>query len=271
MSPGANVKRVAILHELNKSLGEFAQVLSSQMQSVQPEINKTLEWLAERERHWRNEVQRCTVELQQAERAYAACMSQPADEDGRRPSCRGEAAEVAAAQRSLAKAQAELNNLLQWRRTVDNKISAYIGQATRIQRMANTSLSQASTFLSEKARELGDYGRVQPPSTINVIGQRGQAYERAKQEMLLHALDDPLVGRDIKGWIRNEIRRMKLGQSNRIRMPGITTNNPYVPDLDAGHRIHDVHHWSNLRFEDVWLNRTRYHRAYQLGLADRFR
>lgn len=271
MSPSANVKRVEVLHEINSSMNEFGQTLNTELRSIQNEIYKTLDWLSERERHWRNEVTKCIKNLQAAKRAYTACISQPSDDQGRRPSCSSEAAAVTTAETALKKAQGELNNVLEWRRAVDDKISAYIGQATRMQRTSNTTLSQASTFLTTKARELGDYGQIQPPRGVNVIGQRGYAYEKAKQEMLTRALDDPLVSREIKGWIRNEMRRIQLGQADRIRMPGICEMSPHVPDFDAGHRIHDVHHWSNLRFEDVWLNRTRYQRALDLGLSDRYR
>lgn len=275
MSPGANVQRVEILRELNQSLTEYSQTLSDHIKSVKSEINLTLDWLTDRERHWQNEVQRCLQDLQRAERAYAVCMAQPADDRGRRPSCGREAAEVRDAKKKVEKAQAELVNTRMWRNSIESKISAYIGQATRLQRTANSTISKASSFLSEKARELGDYRSIQPPSGIDVIGKRGSEYERAKQQMLIHALDDPNVGRSIKGWIRNEMRRIESGQSNRIRMPGISHNDydlhRNTPELDAGHRIHDVHHWSNLRFEDVWLNRTRPGRARRLGLDDRIR
>ena len=208
MSPAANVRQVQVLHELNGAIAQLSRELASTLRSVQSEINSTLDWLSQREKHWREEVRRCQAELRRAEHAYAACMAQVYDDD-HRPTCYGEAAAVAAAQRQLAKAEAELANVLSWRRTVDGKISAYIGQATRLQRAANTTLPQASRFLSAKSGDLQDYRLVQPPSEIRVIGQRGAAYERAKQEMMLNALDDPRVGRDIKGWIRSEQRDRK--------------------------------------------------------------
>lgn len=270
MSPAANVRQVQVLHELNSAIAQLSRELTSTLRSVQSEINSTLDWLSEREKHWREEVRSCQAELSQAEHAYSVCMARVYDDD-HQPTCHGESAAVAAAQHQLAKAEAELANVLSWRRAVDGKISAYIGEATRLQRAANTTLPQASSFLGAKSGDLQDYRLVQPPSEIRVIGQRGAAYERAKQEMMLNALDDPLVGRDIKGWIRSEQRRVQNGQATRMRMPGISRENPYVPTMDAGHRIHDVHHWSNLRFEDVAINRARYQNARRMGLSDRFR
>jgi hypothetical protein len=270
VASGANVKQVQVLHELNDSLRKFSQELSDSLKSVLSEINRTLDYLAGREKHWREEVCRCQADLRRAELAYAACMAQIYDDD-HKPTCHSEAAAVAEAQRQLAKAEAELANVLSWRRKVDSKITAYIGEATRLQRAVNSTLPQASGFLSAKSGDLQDYRLVQPPSEIRVIGQRGAAYKHAKQEMMLNALDDPRVGRDIKGWIRNEMRRVQTGQATRMRMPGISRASPYVPTMDAGHRIHDVHHWSNLRFEDVKINRARYHHALRLGLSDRIR
>jgi len=271
---GANVKRISVLKELNSSLNGFSQSVAQNIRSVQREINSTLDWIAERERHWQGVVRQRQAELAQAERALALCKARPPDKNGRKPNCSQEADAVKRAKRALDEAQKTLQEVLKWRRTLDNQISAYIGQATRLQRTTNTTLSQASTFLKTKANDLGDYQSIRPPGQIRVIGSRGAVYERAKQEMLRQALDNPLIGRDIKGWIRNELRRMRLGQADSIRMPGISGTegrNSIVPSFDAGHRIHDVHHWSNLRFEDVWLNRSRYHRATRLGIQDRVR
>ena len=139
MSPAANVRQVQVLHELNSAIAQLSRELASTLRSVQSEINSTLDWLSQREKHWREEVCSCQAELSQAEHAYAACMTRVYDDD-HRPTCQCEAAAVAAAQRQLAKAEAELANVLSWRRTVDDKISVYIGETTRLQRAANTTL-----------------------------------------------------------------------------------------------------------------------------------
>lgn len=277
MSPGVNVQRIEVLKEANQSLSKFGEAISAQLASNQKEINKTLDWLAERERNWRTKVQICINNLDRAKRSYAACLAQPADDQGRRSSCRNEADAVTAAQQELDKAQDELQKVINWRSKVNNNLSAYIEQATRLQRIANDTLGKASAFLNQKARELGEYESINPPGIISALGGHRSAYTRARKEMLLHALDDPLVGRDIKGWIRNELRRVQnvnraaadpqWRNSMRVSNTGIRM----PPGYDAGHRVHSVDHWSNLRFEDMWINRSRYHRATRLGIEDRVR
>lgn len=267
----ANVKRIEILHEINSAITDYSQTLNSELRIIRNEINRTLDWLSERDRYWRIEVEHNIQNLNTAKRAYANCVSMLARNRGNRSSCANEFESVRAAEKALKIAQKELENVVVWRRNVDQRISAYMGQVTKIQKITNSTFNQASMFLKNKARDLGDFESIHPPNNVNIIGQRGSLYEKAKQEMLEHALDDPLISRDIKGWIKNEIRRIRLGQSERIRMPGICRMTPRIPDLAAGHRIHDVHHWSNLRFEDVWLNNTRYHRARNLGISDRYR
>ncbi len=271
MSPRANVKRSEVFNELNQALHNYSKAISEQLKSIKKEINSILDWISERQEYWRREVNRRTTILQSAERAYSACMAQPSDDNGRRPNCSSQAAAVTRASRDLEKAQSELTMINDWRRKIDVKLSEYMQQATKLQRSTNTTIEQATAFLSRKFQDLEGYNSISPPPIINVIGTRGYEYEKAKQEMLRRALDDPKISRDIKGWIRNELRRINSGQSNRIRMPGVSRRNPYVGDYDAGHRIHDVHHWSNLRFEDVWLNRSRYHRSIRMGLSDRVR
>ena len=277
MSPGANVQRVEILKETNQAFSDFGQTISGQLQSIQNEINKTLEWLGERERSWRHAVQLCIYKLERAKRAYAACMAQPSDDRRGRPNCSSEASAVTAAQQELDKAQRELENVLRWKGTVNNNLSAYIEQATKLQRTANDTLGKVSAFLNQKARELGDYGRINPPGQISALGGHRSSYAKARKEMLLRALDDPLVGRNIKGWIHNELRRVQnLNRAesdphwrNSVHVINTTVRMP--PGYDAGHRIHSIDHWSNLRFEDIWLNRSRYHRAVRLGIEDRIR
>jgi len=282
VSPRVNIQRPEIIRELNNALGEFGDSLSTELSSIQREIGEVLEWIEERERHWRNEVQRCESELNAAQRAYADCITQPNDKDGRRPNCSDFAAAMDRARQARDRAQRELANVLSWKGTLRSKIALYVEQATKIQRVANQTLSQANTFLNNKSRELGDYQSVSSPNTIESLGGHRYQYIKAKQEMLLRALDDPMVGRDIKGWIRNELRRIQ--NLERVRadpdlMRHVIEDGGHIHNLnirmpigyDAGHRNHSIDHWSNLRFEDIWLNRSRYHRAVRLGVQDRIR
>lgn len=282
MSRGANVQRPEILHELNKSLVDFGIVVARELTSIQHQIGEILGWIAERENHWRLELHKCEVELNAAQRAYQACISQPPDKKGIRPSCIAQATAIAEANRARNSAHQELIKIQTWKSTLRSKIATYVAEATRVQKTANDILGQASTFLRNKSTELGDYSDTSTPELIQSVGGHGNQFRKAKQEMLFRALDDPLIGRNIKGWIRNELRRiqnLETARADPVRRQMIVDSHGHLNSLsirmpygyDAGHRNHSVDHWANLRFEDIYLNRSRYSRALRMGIHERNR
>lgn len=278
----SNIKSIEVLDELNNQITYFVNLMGNQMQQIQQEIKSVLDWISEREIYWQKQVTSLTESLIRAERDLARCIAIPSDENGYKPSCYSEITTVRKLKQELGKAKQEQLRVRQWKEKISNNLSRYIGEATRVQRVTNSTMGQATKFLNKKYRDLDQYKRIKPPDELNIIGQRGSDFVRARQNMLMNALDDRLVGRDIKGWIRNELRRINnvrraerdpmLRQqiidnqghlyNTRIRMP---------PGVEAGHRIHDIHHWSNLRFEEAFLNRGRMQRAARFGLDDRVR
>lgn len=276
MSSGANVKRVQALRELNTSICSFSQTLDAHLRTVRAEVNKAIEWIAERERHWRGEVRRCATALRSAKQAYQSCQARPRDES-RYSSCSTEASAVRNAEKELAQAKKELQNVLVWKQRVKNKAHDFMGQSVRVRKLTNETFSQASSFLRGKVADLAPYSSsgMQSPTQISSFSTHGSDYRKAKQEMLMRALDDPLVGRHIKGWIRNELRRVE--NLRRARAEGRPVEHPYSvnirmpPGLDAGHAVWGLDTAGNLRFEGIYENRSRYHRARRLGIEDRIR
>lgn len=276
MMSKAKVRRVESLRELNAKLCSFSQSLADELRSIQHEINKTIEWIAKRERHWRDEVRKWTVALDQARQSLRACQLQT-DADGHPVDCSREAAAVRRTEAELATARKELDNAVRWRGKVDSQVSFYLSKASQARELANVTLGQGSSFLRAKAAELDAYAAASMPSPTQIasFGNHGSDFNRAKQQMLLRALDDPLVSRQIKGWVRHELRRMAHLQ--RAVAEGRDVEHPHrnyirMPyGFDAGHRIPGVDTPANLRFEDIWVNRSRWHRARRLGVEDRLR
>lgn len=257
------VKETQALINLNSELVKYSQNLANDMSSIQKEIGRAVEWIREKERHWRNRVAECRKNLNSAKRDYANCVSLNSQSETNWD-CSSEAANVAKCERELSEAETQLQLVYKWRGVIDSKVSEFMVHFTRTRDINNSTISQSSTFLQSKVRQLDRYQSIslELPTSLPKIGKHGPSYQRAKQEMLLRALDDPTVGRDVKGWIRNQRRRVLRGDANYMRMP---------PGYDAGHRIPGVETAANLRLEDIWINRSRYHRAIRLGLEERYR
>ena len=277
MSSGVHIERVQALRDLNTAICEFSQFLEVHLSATLREINEVIEWIAERERFWHREVEKCMLKLRQAQQAYATCMAQERTDDKPISSCSAEAHAVRIAEKELSQARQELQNVIRWKSAIENAVRNYMAQANRVRNLANQTLSQASSFLRSKVARVDRYAsRAMPaPSHVSAFGTHGYSYHKAKQEMLLRALDDPLISRYTKGWIRNELRRIR--NVKRAVAEGRPVEHPYSinirmpPGLDAGHRIPRVDTAANLRFEDIYLNRSRWHRARKLGLEDRIR
>jgi len=273
----ANVHRVAVLSELNDSFVEFSGNLSSQMATIQSQIQETVEWIAQRERYWQDQIRLRNQALTQARNALAGCLAQPRDERRGGHSCNAQEAAVREAKAALDEAQSQLVTAQRWKNSLNSKVMTYLSHANRARSLNNGTLTQASAFLRGRAQELDAYqaASMQSPSNIAAFGNHGAEFGRAKQEMLLRALDDPLVSREIKGWIRQEQRRIQeleraLAEGREVPHP----NRTYIrmpPGFDAGHRAAGLDTAANLRFEDIWLNRSRWHRARRLGIEDRIR
>ncbi len=270
MSGGVKVRRIQALREMNNALNQFSQEYNVQWREIKGEMERTIEWLADRERYWREEVRRYSQALSEARRALAACQAYR-DKDGRGRDCSSLVAQVNEAQRALDQAQKQLNTVIEHKTKVNSCIFAVNGQANRLRRLSNETFSNASAFLRQKVSDLDRYATDSMPSgyQIDSLGGHGSDFQRAKQEMLRRALDDPLVSRDIKGWIRSELRRIEYVQRGdpRVQHPA-AINIRMPPGLDAGHRQINLNTAANLRFEDAWVNRTRPRRARELGIDD---
>ncbi len=70
MAPTVEVRSVEALEDLRASLIRYADETQRILDATEREAQRTLEWLEERVRHWRNEAQRCREEERRAASAY---------------------------------------------------------------------------------------------------------------------------------------------------------------------------------------------------------
>lgn len=84
------------------------------------------------------------------------------------------------------------------------------------------------------------------PTPKSKEGVHGYRYQKARKEFMIRSLSDPSVGKHIKGWIAQEIRRS--GKSGYWKSP---------PGYDVGHRTPGIDKASNLRWENSSMNRSR--------------
>ena len=61
MSPTVEVRAIDALEELQTGLIRYAEQAQATLAAIAREVQRTLDWLEERQRHWRAEVQRLSL------------------------------------------------------------------------------------------------------------------------------------------------------------------------------------------------------------------
>lgn len=99
----------------------------------------------------------------------------------------------------------------------------------------------------------------------------GWPYQKARQVYLRGLLQDPNQPRFVKGWVRQELRRLQ--QLNRFRPANRRRASRLrgVPGFDVGHRLPGLHTPANFRLENAATNRARPGLARRVGVFPKYR
>ncbi len=238
MSVSANVRSVQALIDLRNGLNRFSNDAQGSLQTAEQEIRRVEEWLRQRLAHWQTEVQRCQEALRAAESALVRCeASGYRDEKGyyHAPDCSAYVAAVAQANTRLQQAQAELNNVKNWMRHVNQAASTYRVQSQRMSRILQNEMPKAISLLGEKISELQAYltstmgagtTLATPTSNANagltssnVDASSKPGITWAEKQAILKKIDQgtPLSMEEFQklGWPISDLQTMTLVEDNR--------------------------------------------------------
>ncbi len=164
----ANVRNIQALADLKAALARFKSDALEPIHAAQQEIQRAQEWLAERERHWQREVQRCEEIVRQTQAALARCQASGYyDKQGRYypPNCSAQERALAHAQQQLERTRAELQNARQWARAVEQAAAEFQREQQRLTNMLNNDAAKALALLERKIAILQGYVGDSAPST----------------------------------------------------------------------------------------------------------
>ncbi len=150
-----NVRSIDALEELQTGLIRYADQAQVTLDAVQREVQRTLDWLDERVRHWQNEVRRSQEEMQRARAAYERCMASGDREHP--PSCGHFEAAVYEARRRLAQAEADLRMAAEARKAVLAEVDVYQREASRLRALVQNDTPKAVETLRYKVTVLRSY------------------------------------------------------------------------------------------------------------------
>ena len=136
MSGSANVRSIQTLSDFKSALARFVGDAQSSLNAAQLEIRRTLEWLAQRQNHWRRQVQRWQDEVERTRMMLNRCQDSPYYDHrtGRSYSsdCRPYEEALFQAQRYLRQAEAELHTVQQANKALQQAVADYQRQAQRL-------------------------------------------------------------------------------------------------------------------------------------------
>ncbi|MCL4488664.1 MAG: hypothetical protein M1570_11115 [Chloroflexi bacterium] len=182
MSSTVNVRSVQALSDLNDAVVKFDVELKELLRAAEHKLQQSEQWLQDRLRHWRIQVQSRQDEVRRAEAALAACKASgyydPDKGTYYTPPCTGEQYELHLAINRLREAQRELSNVETWVQIVNREATAYRDQVVCMTRMCERVLPGGASFLHYKVEKLQDYlvasaspaGSSAPPSSISSTG-----------------------------------------------------------------------------------------------------
>ena len=170
MSP-ANVRAIHALDDFKAALARFGGEAQGALNAAAQEIQRTLDWLAERANHWRNEVRRREEVVRQAEAALARCQASGyRDPQGcyHAPDCSVYQNALLQARVRLREAEAELKNVQQWTQHIQQAIAEYQREAQRLATVLSADLPKASALLVNSANILRSYAAMSAPTSGSV-------------------------------------------------------------------------------------------------------
>jgi len=156
----ANVRNIQALADLKAALARFKSDALAPIHAAQQELERAQEWLAERERHWRRQVQQGEQVVQQAQATLARCQASGyRDQQGRYypPNCSAEERAVAHAQQQLRQARAELESVQLAVRAVQQQAASFQRQAQLLKAALENDVAKATALLERKIAILLGY------------------------------------------------------------------------------------------------------------------
>jgi hypothetical protein len=158
MNPSAHVTSLEGMADLQAALLTFTEKAKDALSSVELELRRTLDWLADQARHWQ-------VEIRLAENAVFEAKAELTRKKmmkigDRKPDTTDQEKVLRRAQAWLEHAQELLARTRHWQRAFPDAMLDYQGPARQLQFMLEAQVPQMSAYLNQKIEALEKYQRL---------------------------------------------------------------------------------------------------------------
>lgn len=160
MSSSVNVRSIEAIDDMRVALVRFSGETQEALGAADQEIQRTLDWLAERQNHWQREVDRAQSAIEHARHALTRCQNSGyRNEQGRyhAPDCSAYEQRLIRAQKQLYMAESELRNVQQWKHRVQQATADYQRAARRVATFLECELPKGVASLDKSKAILQSY------------------------------------------------------------------------------------------------------------------
>lgn len=198
MRPGADVRSISSLQELDAALARFSARALDTLDAVEPEIQRRLEILEERREYWMHEVEYWQSAYEGAE-----------DEEER-----SEAAY------RLQEAKEELSNVRHYQKRVEECYRNYRRHAEQLRELCTRYTAKARAFLQKKIAELNEYVATQLSGISDSMGVSTSSTAEVTKTGMPPILDfgqsGVLTDTEVKLYIEERIPPIHLSKLTKI-------------------------------------------------------
>lgn len=171
MSQPLHINDYEVLRNFHDALKRFDEKTQGNIDSIQMEIQRTLEWIDERVQYWRSKIEYAENSMDDARHDLRRCESN-SDDDGY-ADCRYEEDALQNAEYEFEECLRNLETAQQWRITLENAIEEYYKQTPRFRNLVTDHSDKAKAFLMSKYEKYslvhsgGNYREINTNYSIN--------------------------------------------------------------------------------------------------------
>ena len=155
MNPAAHVTSIQGMADFQAALLTFAEKAKEALSTVDLELRRMLDWLADQAKHWQTEIRLAENAVFEAKNALARKKMMKIGD--RRPDTTDEEKELRRAQAWLEHAQEKLARTRHWQRAFPDAMLDYQGPARQLQFMLDAQVPQMNAYLNQKIDALEKY------------------------------------------------------------------------------------------------------------------
>ena len=158
MNPSAHVTSIEAMADFQAGLVTFTDKAKEALGTVEMELNRVVDWLADQAKHWQTEIRQAENAVFEAKNDLARKKMMKIGD--RKPDTTDEEKTLRRAQAWLEHSEEKLARTRHWQRAFPDAVGDYQGPARQLQFLLESKVPQMNAYLNQKIEALENYRRL---------------------------------------------------------------------------------------------------------------